>query len=167
MGNLSIKCWIVLAAAVCSNACGVFRQTLDHNGGTVCVQEGTPQVLVDAVEEAALGWSNASDGRIQLNVRVTDNDDGCGAYVVAGVPPDDEARATTWYGPFEKPDITVNVFAHFNPDENMVVCVAHELGHAMGADHSEWIHDTMYDGKGFSFAENWPPTQADIDQIVE
>lgn len=153
---------LLILIAVLAGACS--RVTLDPQG-VVCVQDGTSDETRAALDEAVFGWAQASNDRIALTVRDGIEHDDCGVLLADGLVGDntDDHTGNTAYSFTSIPAITIDVFDIHNAVTTVLV-VGHELGHAMGADHTDHAHDTM--ATAGSFTQNWPPTAADVGQVL-
>jgi hypothetical protein len=130
---------------------------MPYDGGVVCVQPGSPDWLLEATSLASESWRKASQGQISLSV-VEGSGDECDATIYAGII--DGAPDGLCYALIGEKEITIDPFK--DKDVPVYSLVAHELGHAMGADHTDNPKEIMH-----SPVKVWEPTVGDVLQIID
>lgn len=129
---------LLAAVLLTAAACNPFRTVVPLDG-TVCVRPGSQDAVVEATLDAAERWRQASGGRVDLAVLVSD-DASCDLEV-AGAILGDAAGRCLYYG---DPEILLDVYSYGRDPGGLAQTMVHELGHAMGADHSEVVTDVMF-----------------------
>jgi hypothetical protein len=154
--------YAILTLLLLVTGCGMFRSHLPLDG-TVCVRPGSDDTVVEATADAAQAWHDTSGGRINLNVIIADPADAaCDVTVAAGLLPD---ASGTCYFSTGTAEIILDTIQDRGSRAWLRRIMTHELGHAMGASHSERAGDIMHTG-GTAEELGYYPTDADLAQVL-
>ena len=128
--------------------------------GLVCLNSDDP-VMLESLEIAIDGWYRSSGGKINLSY-IVGNEDKCDVVISKGLISENDPVGLCYSSP-GRPDIVIDTFKMHSDEVVLPLILGHELGHAMGADHSTGVRDTMHSEPQL---RNWPPSLSDVDQIL-
>ncbi len=158
---------IAIVVALLPVACG--NQTMPADG-RVCIDPALAPEQAELVLDAIDIWRADSGGRVKLEAAIgtTDTRDDCDTDVRAVSLGAGEHVGYTDRRPNVTPRIRIDFggvvsrVPYYVPGYGAAV-IAHELGHAMGAEHSDSGHDLMY----AVLTDQRHTTVADVAQVLD